>query len=60
MGAFILSWFLFSAVIILNLFAAVIVANFDVKETIDRCGATACVWSNLKSSPNGTSRRRVR
>ena len=35
-GALLLSWFLFSAIIILNLFAAVIVANFDVKDTIER------------------------
>ena len=36
-GSFILSWFLFATIIILNLFAAVIVANFDVKDTINRC-----------------------
>lgn len=43
-GGLVLGWFIFATVIIMNLFAAVIVANFDVKDTIDRY---ECIFINL-------------
>jgi hypothetical protein len=69
-GLFIIAWFVFSGLIINNLFVAVIIENFEVTETIDKIAqpghlaalrtSFAGAWSNLAQSGAAVIRGDVR